>query len=56
MCSLAADIGENGGAVLGTYFEPLGGTPVILAALPIDPGGSPSLTSGIPPNRTSSGS
>ncbi len=34
--SLAADIGENGGAVLGTYLEPFGGTPVILAALPID--------------------
>ena len=34
--SLAANIGENGGAVLGTYLEPFGGTPVILAALPID--------------------
>ena len=34
--SLAARIVEDGGAVLGTYREPFGGTPAILAALPID--------------------
>ena len=34
--SLAARIVEDRGAVLGTYREPFGGTPVMLAALPID--------------------
>ena len=33
---VAARIVEDGGAVLGTYREPFGGTPAILAALPID--------------------
>ena len=33
---LAAQIAEDGGAVLGTYREPFGGTPAILATLPID--------------------
>ena len=34
--SLARQVDESGGAVLATYREPFGGTPVILAALPID--------------------
>jgi ParB family chromosome partitioning protein len=34
--ALAEHIGEDGGAVLGTYRDPFGGTPVVLAALPID--------------------
>jgi ParB family transcriptional regulator, chromosome partitioning protein len=34
--SLAREVDESGGAVLATYREPFGGTPVILAALPID--------------------
>ena len=33
---VAAQIVEDGGAVLATYREPFGGTPAILAALPID--------------------
>ena len=33
---LAEAVGEDGGLVLATYLEPFGGTPVILAALPID--------------------
>ena len=33
---LAAQIDHDGGAVLGRYGEPFGGTPVLLAALPID--------------------
>jgi ParB family chromosome partitioning protein len=36
MKSLAREVDESGGAVLATYREPFGGTPVILAALPID--------------------
>jgi ParB family chromosome partitioning protein len=45
-CRLAADSGDiaevsrrieqEGGAVLGTYREPLGGNPVVFASLPID--------------------
>jgi ParB family chromosome partitioning protein len=34
--ALAARIAEDGGAVLGVYREPFGGTPALLAALPID--------------------
>ena len=34
--ALAAQIVEDGGAVLATYREPFGGTPALLAALPID--------------------
>ena len=34
--ALAAAIAEDGGAVLGSYREPFGGTAAILAALPID--------------------
>jgi ParB family chromosome partitioning protein len=34
--ALAAHIAEDGGAVLATYREPFGGTPAVLAALPID--------------------
>ncbi len=34
--TLAAQIGEDGGAVLTSYREPFGGTPAVLAALPID--------------------
>lgn len=33
---LAAQVEEDGGAVLATYREPFGGTPALLAALPID--------------------
>ena len=33
---LAAAIDADGGAALGCYRDPLGGTPVVLAALPID--------------------
>ncbi len=34
--ALAAQIEEDGGAVLATYREPFGGTPALLAALPIE--------------------
>ena len=34
--TLASHIVEDGGAVLATYREPFGGTPAVLAALPID--------------------
>ena len=34
--SLGRQVEADGGAVLGTYREPFGGTPVLLAALPID--------------------
>ena len=34
--ALAAQIVEDGGAVLATYREPFGGTPALLASLPID--------------------
>jgi ParB family chromosome partitioning protein len=34
--TLASRIEEDGGAVLVTYREPFGGTPAVLAALPID--------------------
>jgi ParB family chromosome partitioning protein len=34
--SLTTGISENGGAVLGIYLDPFGGTPVVLAALPIE--------------------
>jgi ParB family chromosome partitioning protein len=34
--ALADRIVEDGGAVLGTYREPFGGTPAVFAALPID--------------------
>ena len=34
--ALAEQIAEDGGAVLATYREPFGGTPVLLATLPID--------------------
>src|SRR5688500_6054233 len=33
---LIARVDEDGGAVLGTYRDPFGGTPVLLVALPID--------------------
>ena len=33
---LLARVEEEGGAVIGSYCEPLGGTPVVVAALPID--------------------
>jgi ParB family chromosome partitioning protein len=33
---LTAEVEADGGAVLGSYREPFGGTPVVLAALPID--------------------
>ena len=33
---LSARVDEDGGAVLGTYSDPFGGTPVLLVALPID--------------------
>ncbi len=33
---LAAEVEQDGGAVLAAYREPFGGTPVVLAALPID--------------------
>jgi ParB family chromosome partitioning protein len=33
---LAAEVEGDGGAVLATYREPFGGTPVLLAALPLD--------------------
>ena len=33
---LAAQVDEDGGAVLAAYREPFGGTPILLAALPID--------------------
>ena len=33
---LTAQVHSDGGAVLGTYREPIGGTSVLLAALPID--------------------
>jgi ParB family chromosome partitioning protein len=34
--ALAAEITRDAGAVLGTYREPFGGTPLLLAALPIE--------------------
>jgi ParB family transcriptional regulator, chromosome partitioning protein len=34
--SLRRQVDEDGGAVLASYREPFGGTPVLLAALPID--------------------
>jgi len=34
--ALGEQIAEDGGAVLATYREPFGGTPVLLATLPID--------------------
>ena len=34
--ALANQIAEDEGAVLATYREPFGGTPVLLATLPID--------------------
>ena len=34
--TLAAQVAEDGGAVLATYRDPFGGTPAMLAALPID--------------------
>jgi ParB family chromosome partitioning protein len=34
--ALAAQIAEDGGAALAIYREPFGGTPAVLAALPID--------------------
>jgi ParB family chromosome partitioning protein len=34
--SLGRQVEADGGAVLGSYREPFGGTPVLLAALPID--------------------
>jgi ParB family chromosome partitioning protein len=33
---LTAQVDEDGGAVIGTYSDPFGGTPVLLVALPID--------------------
>ena len=33
---LAAEVERDGGAVLGRYRDPFGGTPLILAALPVD--------------------
>ena len=36
VAALAAAIVDDGGAVLAQYREPFGGTPVVLAALPID--------------------
>jgi len=33
---LAADVEADGGAVLATYREPFGGTPVLFTALPVD--------------------
>jgi ParB family transcriptional regulator, chromosome partitioning protein len=33
---LTSRVDEDGGAVLGTYSDPFGGTPVLLVALPID--------------------
>ena len=33
---LGAQVTEDGGAVIGSYRDPLGGTPVLLVALPID--------------------
>jgi len=33
---LAAQVEEDGGAVVGRYSDPFGGTPLILAALPVD--------------------
>jgi ParB family chromosome partitioning protein len=33
---LTARVDDDGGAVLGTYADPFGGTPVLLVALPID--------------------
>ena len=34
--ALVAEIAADGGSVIGTYRDPFGGTPAILAALPID--------------------
>src|SRR4051812_44842910 len=33
---LAAQVEEDGGAVVGRYSDPFGGTPLLLAALPVD--------------------
>src|SRR5580765_1591395 len=33
---LAAQVEEDGGAVVGRYSDPFGGTPLVLAALPVD--------------------
>src|SRR5690349_21671196 len=34
--ALAAQVEDDGGAVLGRYRDPFGGTPLLLAALPVD--------------------
>ena len=34
--SLASSVEDDGGAVLGTYRDPFGGTAVLIVALPID--------------------
>jgi ParB family chromosome partitioning protein len=36
IAELTAQVGSDGGVVLAAYREPIGGTPVLLAALPID--------------------
>jgi ParB family chromosome partitioning protein len=36
LSGLATEVEADGGAVLATYREPFGGTPVVLAALPVD--------------------
>src|SRR5205814_4187825 len=33
---LAAQVGADGGAVVGRYSDPFGGTPLLVAALPVD--------------------
>ena len=33
---LAGQVEEDGGAVIGRYRDPFGGTPLLLAALPVD--------------------
>ena len=51
---LAAQVEEEGGAVLGRYNDPFGGQPLLLVALP-SPASSRRRTSGTRPRRTSSG-
>jgi ParB family chromosome partitioning protein len=36
VAEIIARVEQEGGAVIGSYCEPLGGTPVVIAALPID--------------------
>ena len=53
--TLAAQVEDDGGAVLGRYNDPFGGKPLLLVALPVAIASSRRRTSAIRPTRTSSG-